>query len=86
MKKLLIILVIVMMCVMFTGCGKVGTPDTSFAILDEENGIVYDKRTDICYYRICAYASYTYFPFYNEDKEMVTRKEYIEEYGNMQIQ
>lgn len=81
MKKILII----MLClVILTGCTDGDTAaynaTNNFIVIDVENGIVYSKQTEICYYIVDAYCACTYTPFYDTDKQLMTKDEYIEKY------
>lgn len=83
MKKFLIVLLI-FTCLLFVGCtseenaAENGTD--RFVVLDEQNGIVYDEITEICYYIINGAYGNTYTPFYDSDKQLLTKDEYREIY------
>lgn len=95
MKKIFLLLFLIFLFALF-GCtneyisqddsaGEINLKFLDYAYNDNlvllDNGIVYDKRTNIVYYAPKSYDGYlSLTPFYGSDKELVTKDEYIAEY------
>ena len=83
MKKIFIMIIIISIMIVLSGCNSIAGEDMdeSEYIHELDDGVVYDERTNIVYYFNMVYYGYEVLtPFYGEDKEIVTREEYLSKY------
>lgn len=89
MKRLISIILIMVLLITMIGCESVQYRKDAmgeeehremFTVID--TGIVYDNQTEIVYYFHDNYTSFSITPFYSEDKQLMTKDEYISMYGD----